>query len=64
MKQFDDYESSTRVCSCGASITWEGLDDRLPAWMVEHEKHDRSAVEAQTTADGMRAYAEAETTQR
>lgn len=55
MKQYDDYESSTRVCSCGANITWSGWDARLSAWMKVHEEHDKSEVECETTVDGRRA---------
>lgn len=60
MKQFNDYESSTRVCACGASRTWSGLDDGLAAWTAEHAAHDPAPLKVKTTADGMRAYVPAE----
>jgi hypothetical protein len=40
MKQYNDYETSTRVCSCGARFTWSGLDPALDVWLAEHEAHD------------------------
>jgi hypothetical protein len=55
MRQFDDYETSTRVCSCNASITWSGLSDDLLEWMKVHSEHvDSKEVEVTTTADGRR----------
>jgi len=59
MHQYDDYETSTRVCQCGASITWAGADSRLDVWMAEHSPHVKSkvALTTETTVDGARAYA-------
>lgn len=55
MRQYDDYESSTRVCPCGSSITWSGFGDRLEEWMRDHTGHvDDRVVEQVTTADGER----------
>lgn len=39
--QFDDYETSTRTCPCGASFSWSGFDDALAAWMEKHKPHAR-----------------------
>lgn len=62
MRQRDDYNSSTRTCPCGSSITWEGIDDRLDEWMKVHGEHaadERTeGVEQFTSDDGMRAYGE------
>jgi hypothetical protein len=56
-RQFDDYESSTRVCPCGARFTWSGADPALDRWMADHEPHAGPAVDSTVTADGQRAYA-------
>lgn len=56
IRQVDDYETSTRVCPCGASFTWAGCDDRLDEWMKIHLAHVEGAeVPATVSADGMRA---------
>lgn len=56
-KQVNDYESSTRFCPCGSSITWSGFDGRLDVWMAVHGPHVNCAeVEATTSLDGERAY--------
>lgn len=54
MKQYDDLDSSTRVCPCGASFAWSGFDDGLERWMAAHEGHHDGALTAETTADGER----------
>lgn len=61
MRQIDDYESSTRVCSCGSSITWSGPDAALDEWMRTHGAHDPMPVWSRTSADGERAYAKEKT---
>jgi hypothetical protein len=38
-EQFNDRETSTRVCPCGAQITWGGYSDELESWMAVHSKH-------------------------
>ena len=56
-KQFDGYETSTRVCPCGAAFTWSGFSDDLDGWMKIHEPHAGGrSVKQETTADGERAY--------
>ena len=55
MRQYDDYETSTRVCLCGASVTWAGADNRLQAWMTIHQVHDRHPLTRIITSDGLRA---------
>jgi len=56
--QFDDYETSTRVCPCGDRFTWSGFSDRLDAWMLLHKPHAEDGVETLQvlTDDGRRAY--------
>jgi hypothetical protein len=56
-RQIDDYDSSTRICPCGAQITWSGFSDKLDDWVTLHEGHAGStAVEFTISADGQRAY--------
>ena len=55
--QIDDYETSTRICPCGSSVTW-GRDKLLLDWMAEHRAHvDDPEPRCETSADGMRAFA-------
>jgi len=54
MQQFDDYETSTRVCACGARFTWAGWSDDLDAWMREHAPHCNQFTST-VTVDGKRA---------
>lgn len=35
----DTKATSTLRCSCGASFTWEGPDERLHPWLREHGPH-------------------------
>jgi hypothetical protein len=55
IRQVNDYETSTRICPCGASITWSGWSDDLDDWMSEHAKH-ATGFEDETSVDGERAY--------
>jgi hypothetical protein len=55
MKQHDDYETSTRVCACGASFTWSSYDPELEKWMTKHRPHDEEKLTQVTTEDGERA---------
>jgi hypothetical protein len=36
MRQYNATETSTRMCVCGASVTWSGFDDRVGDFMVHH----------------------------
>lgn len=55
-KQYDDYETSTRVCPCGERITWSGASEELEAWMKVHQRHvDDGQVVQIETEDGKRA---------
>lgn len=57
IEQVDDYESSTRYCPCGSSITWSGFSDDLDSWMKAHAPH-AEGFKASTSQDGRRAYAD------
>jgi hypothetical protein len=35
----DTEATSQLFCPCGASLTWEGVDDRLQPWLAEHRPH-------------------------
>ena len=55
MKQFDDLDTSERICPCGSSFRWtmrDGLDD----WMATHKPHTNGKMEVICTTDGARAY--------
>jgi len=54
LTQFNDYESSTLVCSCGASLTWTGGDDRVTPFKAAHGPEAPTQI---ITADGQRALA-------
>jgi hypothetical protein len=37
--RLDGVDCSTLYCPCGASFTWEGIDDGLNPWLVTHRPH-------------------------
>lgn len=40
MTQVNERDSSTRYCSCGSSVTWEGFNwSELDPWMDIHSVH-------------------------
>lgn len=35
----DTEARSTLTCNCGATFSWEGIDDRLAPWIEDHMNH-------------------------
>lgn len=35
----DSLDYSTLTCKCGKSFTWNGFDDGLNPWLIEHGAH-------------------------
>lgn len=54
LTQFNDYDTSTLRCACGAELTWSGLDDRVNPFRAEHS--GGKIIRQIITTDGERAY--------
>jgi hypothetical protein len=38
--RYDDEDSSTLVCPCGQSFSWEGFSEDLRSWLADHDLHE------------------------
>jgi hypothetical protein len=56
MEQVDSEWSSTRICPCGSSFNWSGVDDDLDSWMAEHKPHTNGKLMQEASDDWHKVY--------